>query len=182
MLPHRALVDAVVLTALHSFSGKLHLGSRRLSEFLNDRRETVIGLEEAVITRLGDQPRVIGRHPEAALLKSSAVLAFEAQQSTSQTPDRLYRYIRKDAHQVLIVIEGIEICGFFHTVGDLELHRAMANPLQDFVPITQPTITIQSGTRLVLKPQAVMVNLHRISCIARAHTTAAQPRQSDQEQ
>jgi hypothetical protein len=168
MNPQPSVNEIVVLTSGHSFTGQIQLGDKRISDFLNDRRETAIIMTETSIARLDNPGKPIGRHPELVIPKSAIVLAFEAQRDGLDASKRFYSYIRKQTCPVFVSLPGMELRGCVHTTGALELRRLVVTTVQDFIPITSPTVRLLASPRLVLKPQAIIVNLHHIQCIAEA--------------
>ncbi len=158
--------DVVIITSQHAFSGVLDFGAVRLSEFLNDRRETVIRLRDITISLMDKPSQVIARHPEAILPKQLAAIVFEQQLHAVPPDKRLYSYVKKIEHRVHVMVDGIAVEGYLHTVGNLDLKRIVSMPDQQFVPITQPLLSFYSGTHYVFKPNTVMVNSAHIQYIA----------------
>ncbi len=162
----QSLSEVVVLTSQHAFSGRLDLGEMRLSEFMNDRRETVMRLRETAVSLLDKPSQVIAHHTEAVVLKQVATIVFERQPQVIRPDKRLYSYVKKKEHRVHIVAATIEVEGYLHTVGNLDLKRIVSMPDQQFIPITQPVLSLLSSTRYVLKPNTVIVNTAHIQYIA----------------
>lgn len=162
----QSLSDVVVITSQRAFSGKLDFGEARLSEFLNDRRETVIRLRDIAVSLMDKPNQVIARHPEAVIPKQLAAIVFEQQLHPVRPDKRLYSYVKKKEHRVHIVVDGIAVEGYLHTLGNLDLKRVVSMPEQLFVPITQPILSFHAGTHFLLKPNTVMVNSERIQYIA----------------
>lgn len=158
--------DIVVITPQRAFSGKLEFGDVRLSEFLNDRRETVIRLRDVAVSLMDKPSQVMARHTEAVMPKQLATIVFEQQLHAVPPDKRFYSYVKKSEHRVYLVVDGIEVEGYLHTVGNLDIKRVVSMPEQQFVPITQPTLSFHSVTHYVLKPNTVMVNTGHIQYIA----------------
>jgi hypothetical protein len=158
--------NVVVITPQHAYSGRLDFGEARLSEILNDRRETVIRVQDITISLMDKPSQVIARHSEAVIPKQLAAIVFEQQVHSIRPDKRLYSYVKKKEHRVHMVVDGIEIEGYLHTLGNLDLKRIVSAPEQLFVPITRPVLSFRSGTHYVFKPNTVMVNTSHIQYIA----------------
>ncbi len=161
------LYDIVVITSQHAFSGKLAFGDVRLSEFLNDRRETVLVLKDVTISQMDKPSQVLAHHAESVIPKHLATLVFEQQAKTVRSEKRFYSYVQKLEYPVYIVVDGIEMTGHVHTTGKLDLKRIVSMPEQLFLPVTLPLLTFRFGMQYALKPNTVMVNTARIQYIAR---------------
>lgn len=149
--------NIVVLTARHSITGQITL-DQRLSDFLNDRRDTAINLHNTKIARLNDPSRVIQQHEESVIPKTWAVVIFEPPQKESSASKRLFGYVQKVRHEVFFVLEGMEVRGTLHMSGQLDLRRLLATTSDSFVPITQAVVTLYENDRYVIEQDAIMVN------------------------
>src|SRR6266852_7837358 len=118
--------NIVVLTFFHSITGYLALGGQRLSDFLNDRRETVIRLQDISVAHLNNAAQVIERNEMAVIHKDHAVIVFETQQTDTASSRRPHAFTLKPAHDVFLIMESVEVRGVMHTASKfdiLELHR-----------------------------------------------------------
>jgi hypothetical protein len=154
----------VVLTARHSISGQITLGTR-LSDFLNDRRDTAMTMLNTQIARLNDPSKIIEQHAEAVVLKSWIVVAFEPPQKAIPYVKRLYGYVPKRRYDVFLVLEGMEVRGTLHTPGALELRRLVATTSDSFVPITQAVVSLYENDRYKIEQEAIMVNTRLVRYI-----------------
>ena len=73
----------VILTQDYSITGGLFLKDQRLSDFLNDKRDTTILLRNANIARLEDPAKIMDKTPFSIIPKAGIVLAFEPPQKTT---------------------------------------------------------------------------------------------------
>jgi hypothetical protein len=155
----------VVLTARHSISGELRFTDLRLSDYLNDRRETTITLRNAQVARLDDPGKVIHKSEEAVIPKTWAIVAFEPPQQAIPPAKRFYGYVRKQTHQVFMVLEAMEVSGILHTTSDLDLRRLITSSTETFLPLTQAVVKLAVNDRYMIEQAAVMVNAHLIRYI-----------------
>ncbi len=169
----------VVLTARHSISGEITLHDQRLSDFLNDRRETMMRLVNTQVARLADPGKVIQRGAEAVIPKALISVAFEPPQKAIPPSRRLFGYVRKQQYEVFLLLEGLEIHGTLHTTGELDLYRYLANTTDSFLPITRATVYLEASERYVIEQEAILVNARGIRYIAPKESTAVTSRGAD---
>ena len=151
----------VLLTQDYSISGGLFLQQQRLSDFLNDRRDSTILLRNAGIARLEDPARILEKTPFSVIPKTGIVLAFEPPQKTlSQT--RQFLKFPKQKYDVFLAVDSMEIHGKLNVQGPLNLRQAITNMAESFIPITEATVTLKPNSSLILKQEAVLVNVQRI--------------------
>jgi len=156
----------VILTTRHSISGEIQLQDQRLSDFLNDRRDTSMRLLNTKVARLHDPGKIIQRNAEAVILKSMVGVAFEPPQTAIPPSKRLYGYVRKQQYDVFLVLEGMEVHGILHTAGDLDLRRLLVASSDSFLPITHATVYLDANDRYVIEQDAILVNARMIHYIA----------------
>lgn len=158
--------QVVILTARHSISGALALQDQRLSDFLNDRRDTAMRLLETQVARLNEPSKVIQRNPEAVIPKALIAIAFEPPQKAIPLSKRLFGYVRKQQYDVFLTLEGLEVHGILHTTGDLDLRRFLVTTQDSFLPITRATVYLDANDRYVIEQDAILVNARLIRYIA----------------
>jgi len=156
--------DVVVLTPRHSITGQVTL-DQRLSDFINDRRDTAISLRCTQVARLNDPSRILQRHDESVISKAWAVAIFEPPQKETASAKRIYGYVPKVRHEVFLVLEGMEVRGMLHTPGALDLRRMLATTSDSFVPITQAVVTLYENDRYVIEQDTIMVNIRLLRYI-----------------
>jgi hypothetical protein len=160
------IYQVVILTARHSISGALALQDQRLSDFLNDRRDTSMRLLDTQVARLNEPSKIIQRNADAVVLKSMIAIAFEPPQKAIPPSKRLFGYVRKQQYEVFLILEGLEVHGILHTTGDLDLRRFLATTPDSFLPITRATVYFDANDRYVIEQDAILVNARMIRYIA----------------
>jgi hypothetical protein len=178
MIEESVAYSVVVLTARHSITGELLFRDQRLSDFLNDRRETVVSLRKVQVARLREPGKILQEHPAAVVPKAWAVVVFEPPQKAIPPAKRFYGYVRKQMHEVFLVMEGMEVRGTLHTTGDLDLRRILTATGESFLPLTRAVVTLDANERYVIEQEAIMVNANLIRYIAKVevpHTPAPTP-------
>lgn len=152
------IYNVVCLTARHSIAGDLVLQDQRLSDFLNDRRDTAFTLSNTRIARLSDPSRVLEQHAESVVPKAWVVVAFEPPQKAIPQGKRLFGYVQKQRYQVYLILEGMEVRGTLHTPGGLDLRRLLATSGDGFLPITQAVVNLYDNDKYIIEQDAIMVN------------------------
>ncbi len=161
--------NVVLLTRYHTLMATVDLRDRRLSDILNDEQHSALPLRDVRVARLTAPSKLLDQHPHAILNKEQIILAFETQART-QTAKRLYGYVKKVAHHVYLILDEVEVHGYIHTTGGLELpdiHRFIVTQREHFLPVTQAIINFSSDERFVIRQDSIIVNLQRLHYIAK---------------
>jgi hypothetical protein len=151
----------VLFTEHYSITGGLFLHDQRLSDFLNDRRDSTILLRNTNVARLEDPSRIIEKTTISIIPKAGIVLAFEPPQKTTP-PGRQYIKYPKQKYDVFLAMDGIEVHGKLNVQGPLDLRHAITNAAESFLPITDATVSLKAAPALILKREAVLINVQRI--------------------
>jgi hypothetical protein len=152
--------QVVLFTQHYSITGGLFLREQRLSDFLNDRRDTSILMRNTAVARLDQPAKIIEKTGSSVIPKTGIVLAFEPPQKKVST-GRFIKY-PKQKYDVFLALDGMQVHGKLNQQGPLDLRHAFANLSESFLPITQATITLNAAPTLVIKQEAVLVNVQRI--------------------
>ena len=160
--------SVVVLTARHSITGELLFRDQRLSDFLNDRRETVISLRNVQLARLSEPGKILQQHPAAVVPKTWVGVVFEPPQKGIPPTKRFYGYVKKQMHDVFLILDGMEVRGTLHTMSDLDLRRILTSGSGDtFLAVTKASVTLYAAERYIIEQDAIMVNANLIRYIAK---------------
>jgi hypothetical protein len=154
--------NVVFLTSRHSISGDLTLPEQRLSDFLNDRRDTTFTLANTKVARLSDPSKILQQHSESVIPKTWVVVAFEPPQKAIPSGSRLFGYVQKQRYEVFLILDGMEIRGTLHAPGGLDLRRLLATTSDSFLPITQAVVMLHDNDQYIIEQDAIMVNAHLI--------------------
>jgi len=148
-------------------TGELLYREQRLSDFLNDRRDTVISLRNVQVARLNEPGKILQQHPAGVVPKAWVLAIFEPPQKGIPPTKRFYGYVRKVTHEVFLVMEGMEIRGTLHTTADLDLRRVLTASGESFLPLTKAVVTLDANERYIIEQDAIMVNTGLIRYIAK---------------
>ena len=151
----------VLLTQDYSITGGLFLREQRLSDFLNDKRDTTILLRNASIARLEEPAKILDKTPFSIIPKAGIVLAFEPPQKTTPQGRQFIKY-PKQKYDVIVAMDRMEVHGKLNVQGPLNLRQSITNAAESFLPITEATVTLVANPNLIIKREAVLVNVQRI--------------------
>ncbi len=164
----------VIFTQEHSISGGIYLHDRRLSDFLNDPRDTNIMLRNASVARLENPARNLERTAISFVPKSGVVLVFEPPQEAKPAAPRFIKY-KKDKYPIYLIMDGMEARGIIHSQGALDLLHVLADAGMMFLPITAASVSIRANPALLLKQGAILVNVKRIRFIGEVQAKSPVP-------
>lgn len=156
--------EVVAFTRNHVITGYLSLHDQRLSDYLNDRRTTLLQLRNTTVSRLCDPENIIAKINSSILPKKGISLIFVPPQPDSPLPRRFIGYT-KERHEVLVALEGADVRGIVHTTGPLDAQQILTSLSESFLPITQATVTLGADPKCTTKQDTVLVNVPEIRFI-----------------
>jgi hypothetical protein len=162
--------NTVLFTKFHSITGMLTVREQRLSDLLNDTRESIIQIRGAKVSRHSDPARIVAEHAMAIISKEEIAIAFEPAPREDVSPKRLYSFVRKQQSTVFMLVAGFEVSGLMHTLGGADpadIHGLLALQKERFLPVTQARVSFAADERYLIKRDAIVVNLHHIQYIAK---------------
>jgi hypothetical protein len=163
--------QVVLFTQHYSITGGLFLHEQRLSDFLNDRRDTTILMRNTAVARLEQPAKILEKTASSVIPKAGIVLAFEPPQKKTQT-GRFIKY-PKQKYDVFLALDGMEVHGKLNQPGPLDLRLAITSLTESFLPITQATITLDANPSLVIQRETVLVNIQHIRFLGDVEAQAA---------
>jgi hypothetical protein len=164
--------QVVVFTHDYSITGYILLNERRLSDFLNDKRDTYILLRNVSIARMEEPAQILEKTITSLIPKSGIVLAFEPPQPSIPAVRKLIRY-SKSKYDVFIATDGLEIRGHLNQSGPLDLQQAFMNASESFIPITEASVTFKVNPAFILNQKAVLVNIKRLRLMGEISQTTS---------
>lgn len=158
------LFQTVLLTQDLSITGGVFLHEQRLSDFINDKRDSTILLRNASVARLENPAMILEKTPFSIIPKSGIVLAFEPPQKLFLSGRHFIKY-PKQKYDVIVAMDSMAVHGKLNVQGPLDLRQAVTNLAESFIPITEATVTLHANPGLILKLEAVLLNVQRIRFI-----------------
>lgn len=162
---------AVIFTPSHSITGTLTKRDQRLSDVLNDMRESAVHLRNVKVSRHNDPGKILAEHVLSLVPKELIAIAFEPGSREPPSSKRLYSYVKKQQQEIFMLLDGFEVGGVIHILGNidpLDIHALIATQKERFLPVTNALVTFASDERYLVKRDAIIVNLQRINYIAKA--------------
>lgn len=154
----------VIFTREYSISGGVFLREQRLSDYLNDSRNTAIMLRNSSVAKLDNPGKTLEKTMVSFVPKSAIVLAFEPPQKGPPIQQRFIKY-PKEKYEVFILTDGMEIRGTIHMHGALDLVHVLTNSPTPFIPITKATANIKAMPDFLLRDVTILINTQQIRFI-----------------
>jgi len=151
----------VVFTQDYSITGGLFLKEQRLSDFLNDKRDSTILLRNTSVARLEDPAKILEKTPFSIIPKAGMVLAFEPPQRTTPVGRPILKY-PKQKYDVFLAMDSMEVHGKLNVQGPLNLRQTITNMAESFIPITDAIVTLKANPDMIIRREAVLINVQRI--------------------
>ena len=153
--------QVVLFTQHYSITGGLFLREQRLSDFLNDKRDSTLLLRNASVAHLADPAKIVEKTPFSIVPKVGIVLAFEPPQKTTPQGRPVLKY-PKQKYDVFLAMDSMEVHGKLNVQGPLNLRQAVTNMAESFIPITDAIVTLKANPDMIIRREAVLINVQRI--------------------
>lgn len=159
--------QVVLFTHHHSITGEMVLKDRRLSDHINERVDTMLNLRNVTVARLENPARVLHKMNAAVIPKAAIVVIFEPPQNAIPPSNRFFGYIKKDKHNVFLILDGMEVHGVLHTQNNPDIKRVLVNSPDAFLPITQASIRLDINPALNINQDAILINTQRVRLVGK---------------
>lgn len=159
--PQDLRCQVVLIVANHSITGELGLGEARLSDYLNDVRNSFVELHNAAFARLADPGKVIHQTAKATIPKSRVVIAFEREPGRV-AKTRFYAYRKKYMFPVFMGLDHMEVRGCLHATSTEAVPDLTAMREERFIPVTQAVVTFCDIDAYSIQRDSVMVHIGEI--------------------
>ncbi len=156
------LITAGFFTRQHRIKGQVSIGSRRLTDVLNDELYSLVELSEVEVARVIEPEKVIFSYASAVLMKEAIVFAMIKEERPNGVESRVFRYVHKKPHDVLLTLPPYEISGTLHLrgTGDLRtlLRTELITEVGHFVPLTQAQAVFTLYPKVKFSGEVAIVN------------------------
>ncbi len=167
-------LEIELFTADHAIRGFVETGGERLSDVMNNQKQSSLLLSDAYMIRLFNAGNAAkARIVEASVDKSQILFARPVQ--ADLTHKSLYRRATRQLYQVALNLPAFEIRGVIHLTGKFDVARVLIERSEDFIPITNCRATYMFNPRLEIAANIFVVNKRRITMIAEIKTEPANP-------
>ena len=113
------------------------------------------------VALLNDPAKILEKTTNSIVPKAGIVVAFEPVKKTSPLGPKFIKY-PKQKYDVFLALDGMEVHGKLNQPGPLDMRNAITNSAVPFIPITSATLTLDNNPGLVIKREAVLVNVQHI--------------------
>lgn len=169
-----SLLEIEIFTVDHAIRGFIETGGERLSDVMNNRKQSSVLLSDAYMIRLFNAGSTAkAKIAEANIDKSQILFARPVQ--ADLTHKSLYRRATRQLYQVALNLPSFEIRGVIHLTGKFDVARVLIERPEDFIPITNCRATYVFNPRLEIAANIFVVNKQRITVIAEIKAEPASP-------
>ena len=156
-------INVKLFTKQHLIQGLVNTKKVRLTDFLNTPNESSFLVEDVKILRLSalnDAPVEI---PIIKLNRWTIVFAVP-DGKTDLNVSSFNRRVSRMPQDVFVCLESCEVSGRLHLARALDIDNVFVTMPNDFVPLTQATVTFPAFSCTV-KARTVIINKHRITFV-----------------
>ena len=168
-------LEIELFTVDHAIRGFIETGGERLSDVMNNQKQSSVLLSDAYMIRLfnaGSAAKT--RLVEANVDKSQILFARPVQ--ADLTHKSLYRRAARQLYQAAFNLPSFEIRGVIHLTGKFDIARVLIERPEDFIPITNCRATYMFNPRLEIAANIFVINKHRVTMIAEIKPEPANPK------
>jgi hypothetical protein len=167
-------LEVELFTVDHAIRGYIETGGERLSDVMNNRKQSSAFLNDAYMIRLFNAGNAAkARLAQASVDKSQILFARPVQ--ADLTHKSLYRRATRQLYQVAVNLPSFEIRGVIHLTGKFDIARVLIERPEDFIPITNCRATYMFNPRLEIAANIFVINKQRITLIAEIKPEPANP-------
>jgi hypothetical protein len=159
------MIECELFTANHILHGFVDTRDDRLSDLLNNQKESSLMMTETRIVRLLN----IGGPPPAKVLdacidKSSILFARPISQDMTQKS--IFRRATRQIYPIAINLPRFEIQGMIHQTDRLDIERILIDRPENFIPLTNATAIFLLNPKLTIRSSMLIINKNHIHLIA----------------
>ncbi len=159
------MLEVELFTTDHVIRGYVETGGERLSDMLNNRKESSVLITEAYMMRLLN----VGKTAPARIFEASVekqFILFARPVAQDLTHKSLFRRTTRQIYRIAVNLPAFEIQGSIHTTGSLDIQRILIERPEDFIPLTAATARYMLNPRLVIQSSILVFNKAHVRLIA----------------
>jgi hypothetical protein len=163
-------IEVQLFTADYVIRGMIETDGERLTDVLNLKNEPALILTDvqaASLFTLGKAAPI--RTPKARLEKKSILLAIPIERDL--THKSIFRKANRLGFEVAVLMPQFDIHGTIHMTEKMDIRKGVTTRPEDFIPLTDATVTFAPNPQLVLRADAVVFNKSQISLIGEIRHT-----------
>jgi hypothetical protein len=166
-------IEVQIFTASHIVRGFIETDGDRVSDVLNLRTEpglVISNVEAAALPTLGKSAPL--RLPRARIEKASILFAVPVEKD--MTHKSIFRKANRLAYEVAAILPPFEVQGTVYLTERFEARKGMATRPEDFIPLTDVSVSCAINPQLNLRVATLVFNKHQLALLGeiRARTGA----------
>lgn len=159
-------IAAEIYTSSHRILGRLTPTGTGLYSFLNIVTTSYIEVEGALLSRLHQPNRMIGRYPLLSLVKHEiAAILLSNRKEIGSTGFSRGGYSRLASHQVQVVLGGYELRGIIEASGAFNFASIMFEGDFTFMPLYDASLSAILFPKIEAKSSALLFNRKKVEGI-----------------
>ena len=136
-------------------------------------------LSEVEVARVIEPEKVIFSYTSAVLMKEAIVFAMIRGESPNGAESRVFKYVEKKPHDVLLTLPPYEISGRLHLRGSGDLRALLMGELitevGHFVPLTQAQVVFTLYPKVKFSGEVAIVNKALLEVVGAPETPDTTP-------
>jgi hypothetical protein len=139
-------------------SGKIRTGGRRLTDILNDARDSALELSDVQVVRIVNPKDVIAAHSGAILEKKGIVFALIREEGADVPQSSFYKHVETMEWDVFLTVPSFELSGRLHVRGTGDLRRMLFDRPGEFIPLTRAKAVFTLYPEVSFDGEVIVVN------------------------
>ncbi len=156
--PMADAVEVELYTYEHLIRGTLETSGQRLSDILNIRTESSLFLRQASVTRLLSMGKVPPLQLPVVRVEKPPILFAVPVAERDLTHKSLYKRATRRPYEIVVIVPGFELHGTVHLTDRLDLRRVLLERADDYIPLTNATVTYTLHPKISFKAGTVIFN------------------------
>lgn len=157
------LVPVDFFTRAYRVSGHINTRTRTVADFLNDRLESYLQLDDVYLSRIVNPGEIVAAYPLAQLHKDSLLFAITSSKQRLSKVARSTSYFGRQSVPVWLALPTFEIEGKLQTAGlSFDLRMYLAKGTEDFMPIVEGVARVAVRPDVTFGGEAFLVNKKRV--------------------
>ncbi len=152
-------------TSQYLVAGKVYTGGRRLTDLLNDQRDSALELSRVEVRRIITPKKVIATHSSAILEKKGIVFALVKEEGDEGAQSSFYKHVDTREWDIFLTVPFFELSGKLHVRGTGNLRTMLFERAGQFVPLTEANAVFTLFPEVSFASTVMIVNKSYIEVV-----------------